>query len=68
MTEPLSSQTESACLGLCSSYSLSANYKNIPIIWNDDITHATDPDPASVLLQNSYFLLSTIEDRLSSPD
>lgn len=63
MTEPLSSQTDSVCLGLCSSHTLSANYKNIPIIWNDDIIHAIDPDPTSALLQNSYFLLNTIEDK-----
>lgn len=62
MTEPLSSQTDSACLGLCSSHNLSANYKNIPIICNDDITRAIDPDPTSALPQNSYFLLDTIED------
>lgn len=57
MTEPFSPQTDFSCLGLCSSHNLSANKKNLPIIWNADITHATGPEPTSALLQNGQLFL-----------
>ena len=57
MTEPFSSQTDFTCWWLCSSHNLSANNKNIPIIWNDDITPAVGPEPTSALRQNRQLLL-----------
>lgn len=57
MTEPFSSETDFTCLRLHSSHNLSANKKNIPIIWNDDIIHATGPAPTSALLQNRQLFL-----------
>lgn len=57
MTEPFSSQTDFSCLGLCSSHSLSANSKNIPIIWNDYIIQATGPEPTSAPLQKRQLFL-----------
>lgn len=57
MTEPISPPTDFSCLGLRSSHNLSANKKNLPIIWNADITHATGPEPMSALLQNGQLFL-----------